>query len=67
MLTIAQYKSFFVEPSSGDWNTTHLWAFGYTIVISIIITALNFAISYPLAYYMAQAGTLRRSGCSCWP
>jgi len=60
VLTIAQYKSFFVEPSSGDWNTTHLWAFGYTIVISIIITALNFAISYPLAYYMAQAGTLQK-------
>ncbi len=60
VLTIAQYKSFFIEPSSGDWNTTHFWAFGYTIVISIIITALNFIICYPLAYYMAQAGTLQK-------
>ena len=60
VLTIAQYKSFFVEPSSGDWNTIHLWAFGYTIVISLIVTILNFAISYPLAYYMAQAGTLQK-------
>jgi spermidine/putrescine transport system permease protein len=60
VLTIAQYKSFFVEPSSGNWNTLHLWAFFYTIVVSALITVLNFAICYPLAYYMAQAGTLQK-------
>jgi spermidine/putrescine transport system permease protein len=37
-----------------------MWAFGYTIVISLIVTALNFAICYPLAYYMAQTGTARK-------
>ena len=60
VLTIAQYKSFFVEPSSGNWNTLHLWAFIYTIGVSALITVLNFAICYPLAYYMAQAGTLQK-------
>lgn len=60
VVTIAQYKSFFIEPSSGTWNTIHLWAFFYTIVISLIVTALNFLICYPLAYYMAQAGSLQK-------
>jgi spermidine/putrescine transport system permease protein len=58
--TLQQYKSFFIEPMSGSLNTIHLWAFGYTIVISIIITVLNFTICYPLAYYMAQAGTIQK-------
>ena len=60
VLTLMQYKSFFIEPLSGDMNTIHMWAFGYTIVISLIVTALNFAICYPLAYYMAQTGTARK-------
>ena len=60
VLTLEQYKSFFVEPSSGAWNTLHLWAFVSTIIISIIVTAINFAICYPLAYYMAQAGTAQK-------
>jgi spermidine/putrescine transport system permease protein len=64
-LTVAQYKSFFVEPSSGDWNVTHMAAFLFSIVASVAVTVLNFAICYPLAYYMAQAGTARRCACSC--
>jgi spermidine/putrescine transport system permease protein len=59
-LTIGQYKSFFVEPSSGDWNVTHMAAFLFSIVASVAVTALNFAICYPLAYYMAQAGTAQK-------
>jgi spermidine/putrescine transport system permease protein len=59
-LTVAQYQSFFVEPSSGDWNITHMAAFLFSIVASVAVTALNFAICYPLAYYMAQAGTAQK-------
>ncbi len=59
-LTIAQYKSFFVSPSDGQWNTTHMWAFFTTILTSAAVTAINFAICYPLAFYMAQAGTAQK-------
>jgi spermidine/putrescine transport system permease protein len=60
VLTFAQYKSFIIEPSSGSLNTIHLWAFFWTIIVSIFVTALNFAICYPLAYYMAQAGAAQK-------
>jgi spermidine/putrescine transport system permease protein len=59
-LTVEQYKSFFVEPSSGNWNTNHMGAFLFSILASVFVTALNFAICYPLAYYMAQAGTTQK-------
>jgi spermidine/putrescine transport system permease protein len=59
-LTVQQYKSFFVEPSSGDWNTNHMSAFLFSILASVLVTAANFAICYPLAYYMAQAGTAQK-------
>jgi spermidine/putrescine transport system permease protein len=60
ILTLAQYKSFFVAPVGGGVNKTHIGAFAFSIVASIAVTALNFAICYPLAYYMAQAGTAQR-------
>jgi len=59
-LTLEQYKSFFVQPSDNTWNTTHMWAFVFSIFASVVVTALNFAICYPLAYYMAQAGTIQK-------
>ena len=59
-LTLQQYRSFFVEPSSGEWNVNHMTAFVWSIVYSVLVTALNFAICYPLAYYMAQAGTIQK-------
>ncbi len=59
-LTIEQYKSFFVEPSSGNWNTLHLYSFVFSIIASIFVTIINFAICYPLAYYMAQAGSIQK-------
>ncbi len=59
-LTIGQYKSFFVEPTSGDWNINHMKAFFWSIAYSVIVTALNFAICYPIAFYMAQAGTIQK-------
>ena len=39
-LTIQQYKSFFVEPSSGNWNTLHMRAFFFSILTSVFITAV---------------------------
>ena len=60
ILTIAQYKSFFVTPTDGTWNTNHMWAFVTSILASVAVTALNFAICYPLAFYMAQAGTAQK-------
>ena len=39
---------------------THMGAFVFSIIASIAVTALNFAICYPLAFYMAQSGTQRR-------
>ncbi len=59
-LTLQQYKSFFVEPSTGDMNTNHMSAFFFSILTSVLVTILNFAICYPLAYYMAQAGSIQK-------
>jgi spermidine/putrescine transport system permease protein len=60
MLTIAQYKSFFVSPTDGEWNAVHMGNFAYTIAVSAAITFLNLCICYPLAYYMAQSGTAQK-------
>lgn len=60
VLTIAQYKSFFINPVDKELNTTHIWAFVFSIITSVLVTAVNFAICYPLAYYMAQAGTAQK-------
>jgi spermidine/putrescine transport system permease protein len=59
-LTIEQYRSFVVTPTDGSWNTTHMGAFLFTILASVAVTALNFVICYPLAYYMAQAGSAQK-------
>jgi spermidine/putrescine transport system permease protein len=60
VLTLAQYKSFFVSPTDGEWNTTHMYAFFYSIFVSSAVTFLNLCICYPLAYYMAQSGTAQK-------
>ncbi len=60
VLTLAQYKSFFVAPTGHGVNVTHMGAFLFSILASIAVTALNFAICYPLAFYMAQSGTAQR-------
>jgi spermidine/putrescine transport system permease protein len=62
--TLENYRYFLFgsATSTANWNVTHLNAFWLTIVMSLFITVLNFAICYPLAYYMAQvakAGTVR--------
>jgi len=57
VLTLAQYESFFVAHTGEGMNKVHIGAFIFSILASIAVTALNFAICYPLAFYMAQSGT----------
>lgn len=60
--TLENYRYFlFGSTTSTDaWNVTHLKAFGLTIWVSILITILDFAICYPIAFYMARvAGPAR--------
>jgi spermidine/putrescine transport system permease protein len=59
-LTLEQYKSFAVTPSDGTWNVNHMSAFVFSIIASVLVTLLNFAICYPLAYYMAQAANAQK-------
>ncbi|MFO0294491.1 MAG: ABC transporter permease, partial [Rhodospirillales bacterium] len=37
-----------------SYNWVHINAFWQTIAVSVVVTLANFAICYPLAYYMAQ-------------
>ena len=55
--TLKNYKYLiFGRPGSDELlNWLHLQVFFKTIVASVIVTALNFAMCYPLAYYMAQS------------
>ena len=59
--TLENYRYFLFGSThdTSQWNTTHLHAFWITIFVSMIITVLNFAICYPLAYYMAQSASQR--------
>jgi spermidine/putrescine transport system permease protein len=54
--TLDSYRYFLFgsTTSTTNWNVTHLNAFWLTIVMSIFITIANFAICYPLAYFLAQ-------------
>lgn len=54
--TLENYRYFLFgsTTSTANWNVTHLKAFGLSIFVSICITILDFAVCYPIAYYMAQ-------------
>ena len=54
--TLENYRYFLFgsTQNTDHWNTTHLNAFWITIFVSTVITIVNFAICYPLAYFMAQ-------------
>ncbi len=59
--TLENYR-YFLFGSTHDtshWNDTHLHAFWITISVSVIITIVNFAICYPLAFYLAQVAKPR--------
>jgi spermidine/putrescine transport system permease protein len=60
--TLENYRYFLYGStySTASWNVTHLNAFWITIAMSLLITLLNLAICYPLAYYMAQVATPSR-------
>ncbi len=60
LLTLEQYKSFFVTPSDNTWNSNHMRGFRNSILASVAVTLFNFAICYPIAYYMAQAGSAQK-------
>ncbi len=59
-LTFAQYKSFFVSPSDNQWNTNHMGAFVFSLIASVDVTVFNLAFCYPLAYFMAQVGSVQK-------
>ena len=59
-LTFAQYKSFFVSPSDNQWNTNHMGAFVFSLIASVAVTVFNLAFCYPLAYFMAQVGSVQK-------
>jgi spermidine/putrescine transport system permease protein len=56
LYTLENYRYFLFGStySSDAWNTVHLRAFATTIVSAMVIAALNLAICYPVAFYMAQ-------------
>ena len=52
-----EHYSYLIFGRAGDedmLNWLHLKVFGRTILVSVLITILDFAICYPIAYYMAQ-------------
>ena len=59
-LTLEQYRSFIYDLQGFGLNTTHMSAFMWTIIVSLIVTIVNFAICYPIAFYLAQVGTAQR-------
>src|SRR3546814_4906607 len=54
--TLGNYRyRLFCSPTSPDaFNYLHLEVFLRTIVVSVFITLLDFALCYPIAYYIAQ-------------
>ncbi len=54
--TLEQYR-YLLFGRAGDedaMNWLHLQVFGRTILVSVLVTLFDFAICYPIAYYMAQ-------------
>jgi spermidine/putrescine transport system permease protein len=54
--TLENYRYFLFGSTqkTDHWNVTHLNAFWITIFASVIVTTVNFAICYPLAFFMAR-------------
>ncbi len=62
VFTLENYRYFLFgsTTSTASWNILHIKAFFLTIGVSILVTLLNFAISYPLAFHMAQSAPVAR-------
>jgi len=60
--TLDNYRYFIYgsTTSTDSYNVVHLKAFYLTILVSLFVTVVNFALCYPLAYYMAQAAPAAR-------
>jgi spermidine/putrescine transport system permease protein len=60
--TLENYRYFLYgsTTSTASWNTLHIKAFFLTIGASVVVTLLNFALCYPLAFYMAQVSPRHR-------
>jgi spermidine/putrescine transport system permease protein len=54
--TLENYRYFLFGSTTrtDSWNAVHLNAFWQTIAVSVLVTIFNFALCYPIAYYMAQ-------------
>jgi spermidine/putrescine transport system permease protein len=60
--TLANYR-YFLFGSTTDtshWNSIHIHAFFLTILASVLVTAFDFALCYPLAFHMARVARPRR-------
>jgi spermidine/putrescine transport system permease protein len=62
LYTLENYRFFLFGStrSAAMWNTVHLKAFFLTIGVSILITAFNLALCYPIAFYLAKVATPAR-------
>jgi spermidine/putrescine transport system permease protein len=62
LYTLRNYRFFLFGSTTrtDEWNWLHLRSFFVTIGASLLITLANFAICYPIAYYMAQAAPIRK-------
>lgn len=60
--TLVNYRQFLFGSATrtDTLNTLHLTSFGITIGTSVALTLVNFAICYPVAFYMAQVATAGR-------
>lgn len=60
--TLENYRYFLFgsTTNTSHWNATHLHAFAVTILASVLVAAFDFALCYPLAFYMAQSAPARR-------
>lgn len=54
--TLRNYRYLLFGPEGSDqsFNWLHLRVFAKTVVASVFVTLLDFALCYPIAYYMAQ-------------
>ncbi|AYD04822.1 ABC transporter permease [Neorhizobium sp. NCHU2750] len=62
LYTLRNYRFFLFgsATSTAQWNWLHLRSFFVTIGASLALTVVNFAICYPIAYYMAQSAPARK-------
>ncbi|MCK0198109.1 ABC transporter permease [Ancylobacter sp. 6x-1] len=62
IFTLENYRYFLFgsTTSTANWNWLHIKAFFLSIGVSILITLLNLAICYPLAFHMAQSAPVAR-------